>query len=45
VTPLECLVESVELREDEFALAVVLGACGLRLQVCARVDGSAASYV
>ena len=29
LTPLECLVEAVELREDEFAVAVVLGVCGL----------------
>jgi hypothetical protein len=36
LTPLECLVEAVELREDEFAVAVVLGACGLRLRVVAR---------
>ena len=35
LTPLECLVEAVELRKDEFAVAVVLGACGLRLRVCA----------
>ena len=26
LTPLECLVKAVELREDEFAVAVVLGA-------------------
>jgi hypothetical protein len=25
-------VEAVELRKDEFAVAVVLGACGLRLR-------------
>jgi hypothetical protein len=37
LTPLECLVEAVELRKDEFAVAVVLGACGLRLRVCARM--------
>ena len=36
LTPLECLVEAVELREDEFAVAVVLGACVLRLRVVAR---------
>ena len=29
LTPLKCLVEAVELREDEFAVAVVLGVCGL----------------
>ena len=29
LTPLECLVEAVELREDQFAVAVVLGVCGL----------------
>ena len=37
LTPLECLVEAVQLREDEFAVAVVLGACRLRLRVCASV--------
>jgi hypothetical protein len=37
LTPLEFLVEAVELRQNEFAAAVVLGACGLRLLVCARV--------
>jgi hypothetical protein len=37
LTPLECLVKAVELREHEFAVAVVLGACGLRLRGCARV--------
>jgi hypothetical protein len=42
LTPLECLVEAVELRKNEFADAVVLGACGLRLRVCARVGSSAA---
>ena len=36
LTPLECLVEAVELRKNQFAVAVVLGACGLRLRVCAR---------
>ncbi len=35
LTPLEYLAEAVELRKDEFAVAVVLGACGLRLRVCA----------
>ena len=34
---LECLMEAVELRKKEFAVAVVLGACVLRLRVCARV--------
>jgi hypothetical protein len=43
MTPLECLVEAVELRKDEFAVAVVLGACGLRLQVCACICSSAAA--
>jgi hypothetical protein len=42
LTPLECLVEAVELRKNEFAAAVVLGACVRRLQVCARVGSSAA---
>ena len=32
LTQLECLVEEVELWKDEFAVAVVLGACGLRPQ-------------
>jgi hypothetical protein len=41
-TPLECLMEAVELRKNEFAVAVVLCACGLRLRVCARVRSSAA---
>ena len=36
LTPLECLVETVELREDEFAVAVVLRDCWLRLRVCTR---------
>ena len=40
LTPLECLVEAVELRKNEFAVAVVLGACVLRLQVCALVGCS-----
>jgi hypothetical protein len=43
LTQIECLVEAVELREDEFAVAVVLGACGLRLRGCARVGSSAAA--
>ena len=43
LTPLECLVEAVELRKDEFALAVVLGACGLRLRVCACICSSGAA--
>ena len=42
LTPLECLVEAVELRKDEFFVAVVLGACGMRLRVCARIGSSAA---
>ena len=33
LTPLECLVKVVELWKDEFAVAVVLGACGLMLRV------------
>ncbi len=37
LTPLECLVEVVELQKDEFAVVVVLGACGLRLRVCACI--------
>jgi len=41
LTPLECLVEAAELRKNE--VAVVLGACGLRLRVCARVGCSAAA--
>ena len=43
LTPLECLVEAVELRKDEFAVAVVLGACGLRLRVCARLRSRVAA--
>ena len=43
LTPLEYLAEAVELRKDEFAVAVVLGACGLRLRVCARIGSSAAA--
>ena len=35
LTPLECLLQAVELREDEFAIAVFLDACGLGLRVCA----------
>jgi hypothetical protein len=42
LTPLVCIVEAVELRKDDFAVAVVLGACGLRLQVCACICSSAA---
>ena len=44
LTPLECLVETVELRKDEFAVAVVLGACGLRLWVCACICSIAAAW-
>jgi hypothetical protein len=36
-------VEAVELRKNEFAVAVVMGACVLRLRVCARVGSSAAA--
>jgi hypothetical protein len=43
LTPPECLVEAVELREDEFAVAVVLGTCVLMLRVCARVGSHAAA--
>ena len=43
LTPLECLVEAVELRKDEFAVAGVLGACRLRLRVCACIFSSAAA--
>jgi hypothetical protein len=43
LTPLECLVEVVELWKDEFAVAVVLGACGLRLWVCACICSIAAA--
>jgi hypothetical protein len=43
LTTLECLAEAVELRKDEFAVAVVLGACGLRLRVCACICSSAAA--
>jgi hypothetical protein len=38
---LEGLVEAVELRKDQFAVAVVLGACVLRLRVGAGVGSSA----
>ena len=37
LTQIECLVEAVELRENQLAVAVVLGACALRLRVCACV--------
>ena len=37
LTLLECLVEVVELRKNEFAIVVVLGACVLRLRICARM--------
>ena len=43
LTPLECLVEAVELRKNEFVVAVVLAGCGLRLRVCARVGSRAAA--
>ena len=36
-------MEAVELQKDEFAVAVVLGACGLRLRVCACICSSAAA--
>ena len=36
-------LQAVELRKNEVAVAVVLGACGLRLRVCARVGSSAAA--
>jgi hypothetical protein len=39
LTPLESLVEAVELRKDEFAVAIVLGACGLRLRVARGSKG------
>ena len=35
-------MKAVELREEECAIAVVLGACG-RLRVCARVGGCVAA--
>jgi len=41
LTPVECLVEMVELRKDEFAVAIVLGVCGLRLRVCNCICSSA----
>jgi hypothetical protein len=40
LSPLECLEEAVELWKDEIAVAVVLGACGLRLQVCACIEAA-----
>ncbi len=40
LTLLECLVEEVELWKDKFAMAVVLGACGLRLRVCNCIAAS-----
>jgi hypothetical protein len=43
LTLIECLVEAVELRKDEFAVAVVWGACGLRLRVCACICSSDAA--
>jgi hypothetical protein len=43
LTPLECLMEAVELRKGEFAVTVVLGDCGLRLRVCAYICSSAAA--
>ncbi len=43
LTPFECLVEAVELWKDEFAVAVVLEACGLMLRVCACICSSAAA--
>ena len=43
LTPLECLVEGVELRKNQSAGAVVLGACVLRLRVFARICSSAAA--
>ena len=43
LTPLECRLEVVELWKNEFAVAVVLGACWLRLLVCAIVGSSAAA--
>jgi hypothetical protein len=38
--PLECLVEAVKLRKKEFAVAVVLGACVLRLRVCPALSAA-----
>ena len=43
LTPLECLLEAVELRKNEFAVAAVLGACVPRLRVCACVGRSFAA--
>jgi hypothetical protein len=43
LTPLECRMEAVELRKDEFAVAVVLGVCRLSLRVCACICSSAAA--
>ena len=40
---LECLMEAVELRENQLAVAVVLGACVLRLRVCACVGRSSSA--
>ena len=37
-------MEAVELREEELAIAVVLGACG-GLRACARVGGGVAASV
>jgi hypothetical protein len=42
LTPLQCLMEAVELWKKEFAVAVVLGVC-VRLWVCARAVTSAAA--
>ena len=41
----ELLLEAAlrRVRKDEFAVAVVLGACGLRLRVCACICSSAAA--
>ena len=41
--PLECLVEALELRKNEVAVAIVLGACVLQLRVCGRAGSSAAA--
>jgi hypothetical protein len=43
LTPLECLVEGVELRKNQFVGAVVLGASVLGLRVFARTGSSAAA--
>jgi hypothetical protein len=43
LTPLECLMETVELWKNEFAVAVVLGVCGLRLRVCVSVGSTTAA--